>query len=76
MPSSQQIVKAMDEWISTEGLHPAEVGMIEELKRAGGFGWTALKASANTFAEVMPDIVKSAVHKARTQGKCKEWPSA
>lgn len=74
MPNSIQILKAMDEWLSTEGLHPAEKGMIEELKRAGGHGWAALQVAATTFAEVMPDIVKSAVHKARAQGKCKEWP--
>ncbi|WP_292549605.1 hypothetical protein [Mesorhizobium sp.] len=76
MPNKEQIVKAMDEWLSTKGLHPAEVGMIEEMKRAGGFGWAPLVAAANTFADVMPDIIKSAVRKARSQGKCKEWPSA
>ncbi|RWH49588.1 MAG: hypothetical protein E5V72_03410 [Mesorhizobium sp.] len=76
MPSKEQLIKAMDEWLSTRGLHPAEENMIEELKRAGGFGWAPLVASANMFAEVMPDIVVSAVRKARSQGKCKEWPSA
>ena len=74
MPSKDQIVKAMDEWLTTEGLHPAEVGMIDEMKRAGGFGYAPLLASARLFAETMPDIVKSAVHKARSQGKCQEWP--
>lgn len=76
MPNSTQILKAMNEWLTTDGLHPAEIGMIEEMKRAGGHGWTHLQAAARTFADVMPDIVKSAVAKARSQGKCKEWPSA
>ncbi|TPJ51645.1 MULTISPECIES: hypothetical protein [unclassified Mesorhizobium] len=76
MPNSLQITRAMDEWLSTEGLHPAEVGMIEEMKRAGAFGHAPLLLAARTFAETMPDIVISAVNKARSQGKCKEWPSA
>ncbi|WP_181173130.1 hypothetical protein [Mesorhizobium sp. B2-4-1] len=75
MPSKEQIVKAMDEWLSTEGLHPAEVGMIDELKRAGGVGEFAFQAAANLFAEAMPDIVESAVAKARAQGKCRDWPA-
>lgn len=76
MPSKEQLIKAMNEWLSTTGLHPAEENMIEELKRAAGAGEFPFQAHANMFAEVMPDIVVSAVRKARSQGKCKEWPSA
>lgn len=74
MPNKEQIVKAMDEWLSTKGLHPAEVGMIDQLRTVAEYGWPSFRASALMFRETMPDIVISAVTKARKQGKCKEWP--
>jgi len=76
LQSSRQIIKAMDEWLSTEGLHPAEIGMIDQLRTVAEYGWTSFRASALMLRETMPDIVISAVTKARSQGKCKEWPSA
>ncbi|RUU74636.1 hypothetical protein [Mesorhizobium sp. M7A.F.Ca.MR.362.00.0.0] len=76
MPSKEQIIKAMDEWLTTEGLVLAERQVIEALKLNAQRSVETFAETARYFHEVLHDIVMSAVNKARSQGKCKEWPSA
>ena len=76
MQSESQIVAAMQEWKTTEGLHPAEINVIDQLERVAALGWWPFIDAFRMFTEVMPDVIQSAVMKARTQGRCKEWPDA
>ncbi|ESY35792.1 hypothetical protein NKK48_01705 [Mesorhizobium sp. C386A] len=76
MPSKEQIIKAMDEWLTTVGLDHAEQSFIKELKVNAGLGVGHFADTARFFHEVINPTVMSAVNKARIQGKCKEWPSA
>lgn len=76
MRSEVEIVSAMNEWLSTEGLDPAEINVIKELKLLAPRGWEIFQHNARFYLEVMPEVMIGAVRKARSQGKCKEWPSA
>ncbi|APH74101.1 hypothetical protein [Aquibium oceanicum] len=69
-----KFVKAMDEWLTTQGLDQGEINMISELKKRAGQGEEPLRAIALFYRQVMPETVISAVNKARAQGKCKCYP--
>lgn len=75
MPSNQQIQRAMDEWLSTKGLNPPEIAMIEELKRVGGIGEMPFRDTCRYLGVHMREVVISAVIKAREQEKCQCWPN-
>ncbi|WP_353640764.1 hypothetical protein [Mesorhizobium sp. WSM2239] len=65
----------MDEWLTTEGLNPPEISMIQELKRVAGVGEAPFRDIARYFAANLREVVVSAVIKAREQGKCQCWPN-
>ena len=64
----------MDEWLSTEGLHPAEENFIKELRKAAENSPSKFYVTASFYWHSMPDFIMSAINKARTQGKCRCWP--
>lgn len=73
MLTKDQMRQAMEEWLTTEGLNQAEINFIEELHNRAMIGEAPFRMTATFFAQAMPEVVISAVNKARSQGKCLSW---